>query len=158
MMNCFRGKKPSKKKWVLKAQLMELNNGKLPERKPDYIVTVRLLNCNLFPKENRRKAQKHFCKAASMESAIQLFSKGIDIFWCVPTLLQPQWRWEALSLCGEKLWRVLCLLKLLKVTNKPSRRAWKLLSRINLTNPWRSTRTTMGRGTTKKSPHWFLVC
>ena len=44
---------------ALKAQLMELNNGVLPERKPDYSRLLLVAEPQLFPKENRRKKRRN---------------------------------------------------------------------------------------------------
>jgi hypothetical protein len=44
---------------ALKAQLMELNNGVLPERKPDYSRLLLVAEPQPFPKENRRKKRRN---------------------------------------------------------------------------------------------------
>jgi hypothetical protein len=44
---------------ALKAQLMELNNGVLPERKPDYLRLLLVAEPQPFPKENRRKKRRN---------------------------------------------------------------------------------------------------
>jgi hypothetical protein len=44
---------------ALKAQLMELNNGVLPERKPDYSRLLLVPEVQPFPKENRRKKRRN---------------------------------------------------------------------------------------------------
>jgi hypothetical protein len=44
---------------ALKAQLMELNNGVLPERKPDYSRLLLVAEPQPFPKQNRRKKRRN---------------------------------------------------------------------------------------------------